>query len=36
LPLSGVSLQDVNDTLGTYLGSLYVTNFNEFGPLLAR
>jgi multidrug efflux pump len=27
----GVSLQDVNDTLSMYLGSLYVTNFNEFG-----
>jgi multidrug efflux pump len=27
----GVSLQDVNDTLGMYLGSLYVTSFNEFG-----
>jgi multidrug efflux pump len=27
----GVSLQDVNDTLGTYMGSLYVTSFNEFG-----
>src|SRR5207302_6260095 len=27
----GVSLQDVNDTLGVYLGSLYVTSFNEFG-----
>jgi multidrug efflux pump len=27
----GVSLQDVNDTLAMYLGSLYVTNFNEFG-----
>ncbi|HEV3082844.1 MAG TPA: efflux RND transporter permease subunit, partial [Gemmataceae bacterium] len=27
----GVSLQDVNDTLGIYLGSLYVTSFNEFG-----
>jgi multidrug efflux pump len=27
----GVSQQDVTQTLGTYLGSLYVTNFNEFG-----
>ena len=27
----GVSLQDVNDTLGMYLGSLYVTSYNEFG-----
>src|SRR5260370_14652748 len=27
----GVSLQDVNDTLSMYLGSLYVTSFNEFG-----
>ena len=27
----GVSLQDVNQTLGMYLGSLYVTSFNEFG-----
>jgi multidrug efflux pump len=27
----GVSLQDVNDTLAMYLGSLYVTSFNEFG-----
>jgi multidrug efflux pump len=27
----GVSLQDLNDTLGMYLGSLYVTSFNEFG-----
>jgi multidrug efflux pump len=27
----GVSQQDVTQTLGTYLGSLYVTNYNEFG-----
>jgi multidrug efflux pump len=27
----GVSQQDVTSTLGTYLGSLYVTNYNEFG-----
>jgi multidrug efflux pump len=27
----GVSQQDVTQALGTYLGSLYVTNFNEFG-----
>jgi multidrug efflux pump len=27
----GVSQQDVTQTLGMYLGSLYVTNFNEFG-----
>jgi len=27
----GVSLQEVNETLGMYLGSLYVTSFNEFG-----
>jgi len=27
----GVSLQDVNDTLSMYLGSLYVTSYNEFG-----
>jgi multidrug efflux pump len=27
----GVSLQEVNQTLGMYLGSLYVTSFNEFG-----
>ncbi len=27
----GVSQQDVTEALGTYLGSLYVTNFNEFG-----
>jgi multidrug efflux pump len=27
----GVALQDVNDTLNMYLGSLYVTSFNEFG-----
>jgi multidrug efflux pump len=27
----GVSLQDVNQILGMYLGSLYVTSFNEFG-----
>src|SRR5207302_9191502 len=27
----GVSQQDVTQTLGMYLGSLYVTSFNEFG-----
>jgi len=27
----GVSFDDLNKTLGIYLGSLYVTNFNEFG-----
>jgi multidrug efflux pump len=27
----GVSQQDITQALGTYLGSLYVTNFNEFG-----
>ncbi|HUE14338.1 MAG TPA: efflux RND transporter permease subunit [Planctomycetaceae bacterium] len=27
----GVSQQDVTQTLGTYLGSLYVTSYNEFG-----
>jgi multidrug efflux pump len=27
----GVSQQDVTQTLGLYLGSLYVTSFNEFG-----
>jgi multidrug efflux pump len=27
----GLSQQDVNQTLGMYLGSLYVTSFNEFG-----
>jgi multidrug efflux pump len=27
----GLSQQDVTQTLGMYLGSLYVTNFNEFG-----
>jgi multidrug efflux pump len=27
----GVSLYDVNQTLNVYLGSLYVTSFNEFG-----
>jgi multidrug efflux pump len=27
----GVSQQDVTQALGMYLGSLYVTNFNEFG-----
>jgi multidrug efflux pump len=27
----GVSQQDVTNALGTYLGSLYVTNYNEFG-----
>src|SRR5262249_1258703 len=27
----GLSQQDVTQTLGTYLGSLYVTSFNEFG-----
>src|SRR5262249_4251268 len=27
----GVSLQDVNQTLGIYLGSLYVNSFNDFG-----
>ncbi|HEV3234951.1 MAG TPA: efflux RND transporter permease subunit [Candidatus Dormibacteraeota bacterium] len=27
----GVSLLDVNQTMGTNLGSLYVTSFNEFG-----
>jgi multidrug efflux pump len=27
----GVSLDDVNQTLGTYLGSLYVNSFNAFG-----
>src|SRR5262249_50973960 len=27
----GVSLLDVNQTLGMYMGSLYVTNFNECG-----
>jgi multidrug efflux pump len=27
----GVSQQDVTQALGTYLGSLYVTNYNEFG-----
>jgi multidrug efflux pump len=27
----GVSLDDVNQTLGMYLGSLYVNSFNEFG-----
>jgi multidrug efflux pump len=27
----GLSQQDVTETLGLYLGSLYVTNFNEFG-----
>jgi multidrug efflux pump len=27
----GVQLLDVNQTLGMYLGSLYVTSFNEFG-----
>ncbi len=27
----GVSLDDVNQTLGIYLGSLYVNSFNEFG-----
>jgi multidrug efflux pump len=27
----GVSQQDVTQTLGTYLGSLYATSFNEFG-----
>src|SRR5262249_28827308 len=27
----GLSQRDVTQTLGTYLGSLYVTNFNEFG-----
>jgi multidrug efflux pump len=27
----GLSQQDVTQALGTYLGSLYVTNFNEFG-----
>ncbi len=27
----GVSFQDVNQTLSMYLGSLYVTSFNEFG-----
>ncbi len=29
----GVSLSDVNQTLGIYLGSLYVTSFNAFGRL---
>src|SRR5262249_22296379 len=27
----GVSIDDVNQTLQIYLGSLYVANFNEFG-----
>src|SRR5205814_4940688 len=27
----GVSLLDVDQTLGMYLGSLYVTSFNEYG-----
>jgi multidrug efflux pump len=27
----GLSLNDVNQTLGMYLGSLYVNSFNEFG-----
>jgi len=27
----GVSFDDLNKTLGIYLGSLYVNNFNEFG-----
>ncbi len=27
----GVSINDVNQTLETYLGSVYVNNFNEFG-----
>jgi multidrug efflux pump len=27
----GVNLNDVNQTLGMYLGSLYVNSFNEFG-----
>jgi multidrug efflux pump len=27
----GVSLDDVNQTLGMYLGSLYVNSFNQFG-----
>jgi multidrug efflux pump len=27
----GVSFDDLNKTLGIYLGSLYVSNFNEFG-----
>ncbi len=27
----GVSFDDLNNALGIYLGSLYVTNFNEFG-----
>ena len=27
----GVPLLDVNQTLGLYMGSLYVTNFNDFG-----
>ena len=27
----GVSFDDLNKTLGIYLGSLYVTSFNEFG-----
>jgi multidrug efflux pump len=27
----GVSFDDLNKTLSVYLGSLYVTNFNEFG-----
>jgi multidrug efflux pump len=27
----GVSLEDVNQTVGIYLGSLYVNSFNEFG-----
>ena len=27
----GVSLNDVNQSLDIYLGSLYVNNFNEFG-----
>src|SRR5262249_54296614 len=27
----GVSLIDVTQTMGLYLGSLYVTNFNQFG-----
>jgi len=27
----GVSFDDLNKALGIYLGSLYVTSFNEFG-----
>ena len=31
----GLSLNDVNQTLQIYLGSLYVNSFNEYRPLLA-